>query len=62
ARFGRSEGDSLPIRVRRGTEIVTLSGTVRLGERLESRLAPAPNATGKAVRIRNGIMRGVTGR
>jgi len=34
---------------------------VRLGERLESRLAPAPNATGKAVRIRNGIVRGVTG-
>jgi len=62
ARFGRSEGDSLPIRVRRGTEIVTLSGTVRLGERLESRLAPAPNARGKAVRIRNGIVRGVTGR
>ncbi|MBA2459263.1 MAG: M61 family metallopeptidase [Gemmatimonadales bacterium] len=62
ARFGRSEGDSLPIRVRRGTEIVTLAGTVRLGQRLESRLAPAPNATGKAVRIRNGIVRGVTGR
>jgi predicted metalloprotease with PDZ domain len=62
ARFGKSEGDSLPIRVRRGTETITLSGKVRLGERVESRLEAAPGASEKAVRIRNGIMRGGTGK
>lgn len=62
ARFGKSEGDSLPIRVRRGTETITLSGKVRLGERVESRLEAAPGASDKAVRIRNGIMKGGTGK
>ena len=59
-RFGRSEGDSLPIRVRRGTDTLTLAGKVRLGERLERRLEAAPDASAKAVRIRNGILRGKT--
>jgi predicted metalloprotease with PDZ domain len=60
ARFGKSEGDSLPIRVRRGTDTLTLAGKVRLGERLETRLEALPGATAKAVRIRNGILRGKT--
>ena len=30
ARFGKSEGDSLPIRVRRGADTLTLHGIVRL--------------------------------
>ena len=59
-RFGKSEGDSLPIRVRRGTDTLTLAGKVRLGERLETRLEAAPDASAKAVRIRNGILRGKT--
>jgi predicted metalloprotease with PDZ domain len=57
-RFGKSEGDSLPIRVRRGTDTLTLSGKVRLVTRLESRLEADPNATEKAARIRSGIMKG----
>jgi predicted metalloprotease with PDZ domain len=60
ARFGKSEGDSLPIRVRRGTDTLTLAGRVRLGERLERRLEAVPGASAKAVRIREGILRGKT--
>ncbi len=59
-RFGRSEGDSLPIRVRRGADTLTLAGKVRLGERIERHLVAAPDASAKAVRIRNGILRGKT--
>jgi predicted metalloprotease with PDZ domain len=62
ARFGKSEGDSLPIRVRRGTETLTLAGKVRLGQRIETRLAADPAASPKAARIRNGILRGTTDR
>jgi predicted metalloprotease with PDZ domain len=57
-RFGRSEGDSLPIRVVRGTDTLTLHGKVRLVARVENRLDFEPNAAEKAVRIRNGIMKG----
>jgi predicted metalloprotease with PDZ domain len=60
ARFGKSEGDSLPIRVRRGSETVTLGGRVRLGERTEIRLAADPAASPKAARIRSGLLRGAT--
>jgi predicted metalloprotease with PDZ domain len=58
ARFNRSEGDSLPIRVVRGTDTLTLHGKVVLGARIERRLEAAPDASPKAVRIRNGILRG----
>jgi predicted metalloprotease with PDZ domain len=60
ARFNRSEGDSLPIRVVRGADTLTLHGKVVLGARLERRLEAAPDASPKAVRIRNGILRGKT--
>ena len=60
ARFGRSEGDSLPIRVRRGADTLTLHGKVVLGGRVERVLEAAPDASPKAVRIRNGILRGKT--
>jgi predicted metalloprotease with PDZ domain len=62
ARFGKNEGDSLPIRVRRGTDTLTLHGVVRLSARVESRLDADPNAREKAARIRHGILTGtVTG-
>ncbi len=61
-RFGKSEGDSLPIRIRRGGETMTLPGRVRLGERTEDRLAADPGASPKAARIRSGILRGTTDR
>ncbi len=59
-RFGKSEGDSLPIRVRRGTDTLTLAGTVRLGERVEERLEADAEASPKAARIRSGLLRGTT--
>jgi predicted metalloprotease with PDZ domain len=61
-RFGKSEGDSLPIRVQRGTDTLTLHGVVRLTTRLESKLAADPNASEKAKRVRNGIFTGATGK
>jgi predicted metalloprotease with PDZ domain len=60
ARFNRSEGDSLPIRVVRGTDTLTLHGKVVLGARVERRLEAAADVSPKAVRIRNGILRGKT--
>jgi predicted metalloprotease with PDZ domain len=61
-RFGKSEGDSLPIRVRREADTLTLHGIVRLIARVETRLDVDPNAGEKAARIRSGIFRGtVTG-
>jgi predicted metalloprotease with PDZ domain len=58
ARFGKNEGDSLPIRVLRGSDTLTLHGTVRLIARVESRLAADPNASEKAKQVRNGIFTG----
>jgi predicted metalloprotease with PDZ domain len=58
ARFGKNEGDSLPIRVKRGNDTLTLHGVVRLNARVESRLEADPNASAKAVRVRNGIVTG----
>jgi predicted metalloprotease with PDZ domain len=61
-RFGKNEGDSLPIRVRRGTDTLTLHGVVRLVARVETRLEADPDASEKAARVRNGIFTGVTGK
>ncbi|HYC31587.1 MAG TPA: PDZ domain-containing protein [Gemmatimonadales bacterium] len=62
ARFGKQEGDSLPIHVRRGADTLTLHGTVRLGTRTEAQLVADSAATPKAARIRAGIFRGTTGK
>ena len=58
ARFGRSEGDSLPIKVLRGADTLTLHGTVRLVARVETKLVADPAASAKAVKVRNGILTG----
>jgi predicted metalloprotease with PDZ domain len=58
ARFSNQEGAPLPIKVMRGADTVTLSGKVVLAQRLERRIEIDPRAPDKAVRIRNGIMRG----
>ena len=60
SRFGKREGDSLSIRVRRGVDTLTLHGSVKLVERVETRLEAAPNASEKAARVRSGIFRGTT--
>ncbi|HEX2638243.1 MAG TPA: PDZ domain-containing protein [Gemmatimonadales bacterium] len=60
-RFGKDEGQPLPIEVRRDGRTMTLNGEVRLVTRVENRLTIDPTATAKAVRIREGIFRGTTG-
>ena len=62
ARFGKNEGDSLPIRVVRGTDTLTLHGVVRLDARVETRLAADPNPSEKARRILHGILTGEVGK
>jgi predicted metalloprotease with PDZ domain len=58
ARFGKQEGAPLPIKVLRGADTVTLNGKVVLVERVQRRLEFVPGAPAKAVRVRNGIMKG----
>jgi predicted metalloprotease with PDZ domain len=58
ARFGKEDGAPLPIRVRRGTDTLTLNGKIRLEARVERRIVADPSATAKAVRVRNGILKG----
>ena len=61
ARFGKEEGQPLPIQVRRDGQVMTLTGKVRLVARVESGLAVDEAAPPKAVRVRQGIFKGVTG-
>jgi hypothetical protein len=62
ARYGKEEGAPLPIKVRRGTDTLTLTAKVRLAARVERRIEADPAAGPKAVRIRTGILKGITGR
>jgi predicted metalloprotease with PDZ domain len=62
SRFGKNEGDSLPIRVLRGTDTLTLHAVVRLVARVETKLAADPNASEKAKRVRSGLFTGATGK
>jgi hypothetical protein len=57
-RFGKEEGAPLPIKVRRGADTLTLNAKVVLVARLERRIEADPEASEKAVRIRNGILKG----
>ena len=61
ATYGNQDGASLPIRVRRGDQELTLAGTVRLVVLTQQRLVLDPNASAKAQRIRHGIFSGTTG-
>ena len=61
AKFGASvEGSAFPIKVRRGSETVTLPGKLRFGPG-DIVVDADPSAGAKAVRIRNGILKGTTG-
>lgn len=60
ARYGDREGESLPIKVQRDGQELTLAGKTALAVRVTSRLEADPNAAEKAARIRTGILRGVT--
>jgi predicted metalloprotease with PDZ domain len=61
SKFGQKDGVPLPIRVVRGGDTLTLNAKTRLVARLERRVEFDPAATPKALRIRNGILRGTTG-
>ena len=62
-RYGTaSEGSAMPIRIRRDGQVLNLSGKLRFAIQVQSHIAADPRATGKAVRIRNGILRGTVDR
>jgi predicted metalloprotease with PDZ domain len=58
SRFSKNDGAPLPIKVRRGTDTLTLNGKVRLGARVQRRIELDPSASAKAVRIQGGILSG----
>jgi hypothetical protein len=58
ARYAGTTLTSLPLVVRRGGETITLQLPVRLSTRVQARVFAVPNAPDKAVRIRNGILKG----
>jgi hypothetical protein len=61
AKFGTAaEGAPLTIRVKRGADTLTLPGKLRFAPG-DIVLEPDAKATSKAVRIREGILRGKTG-
>jgi S1-C subfamily serine protease len=61
AKYGASvEGTALPIKVRRAGETITLAGKLQFGPG-DVTIEPDPAASPKAVRIRNGILKGTTG-
>jgi predicted metalloprotease with PDZ domain len=59
ARYAESTERALPLAVRRGASTTTLTLPLRLLPRVRTRVLPLQNATQKALRIRNGILRGV---
>jgi predicted metalloprotease with PDZ domain len=61
ARFGKQDGQPLPIQVERDGQQMTLNGKIRLVPRVESRLEIDPGAPAKANRVREGIFKGTTG-
>jgi predicted metalloprotease with PDZ domain len=61
ARFGKEDGQPLPIQVERDGQRLTLNGKVRLVPRVDTRLEIDPAAPAKATRVREGIFKGTTG-
>ncbi len=61
AKYGASvEGSPLPIKVRRGTDTLTLAGKLQFAAG-DVVVEANPSASAKAARIRNGILKGTTG-
>ena len=61
AKYGAAPpGSALPIKVRRGADTITLDGKLQFGPG-DLVVEDSPSATPKAVRIRNGILKGLTG-
>ena len=62
ARYANQAGAPIPLRVRRGTETLTLQARVEFSTQVQRRAEEDPAATARAVRIRNGILRGTLDR
>jgi predicted metalloprotease with PDZ domain len=62
AQYSNRAGAPISLRVRRGAETMTLQARVELSAQVQRRVEEDPNASAKAVRIRNGILRGVVDR
>lgn len=60
SRYSGTTSTTLPLVVRRGGQTVTLQLPVRLSASVNTTVTPIPNAPEKALRIRNGIMKGTT--
>ena len=59
-RYAKAGGTKIPVKIRRGGQALDLQIDVRLAERTEQRIIIDPAASPKAVRIRNGILKGTT--
>jgi len=59
-RYAKAAGTKVPVKIRRGGQTLDLQIDVRLAERMEQRAIIDPAASPKAVRIRNGILKGTT--
>jgi len=59
---GAADGTSLEIVVRRGSETITLAGTLRFAENVSHGIREDPRASSKALRIREGILEGTVER
>ncbi|MBV6521891.1 MAG: hypothetical protein MNPFHGCM_02035 [Gemmatimonadaceae bacterium] len=60
SRFANALGQSIPVKVRRGNEVLSLAMTIQAALRVETQLMWDVGASPKAVRIRHGIMTGTT--
>lgn len=56
--MNEKEGIPLVIRVRRGTQVLSLDAKLRFWKRVSGAIGADPQASRKAVRVRNGILRG----
>lgn len=59
--LGKPTGSPLPLTVKRGSETITLRSTLRYGP-TAPQIMEDPAASARAVRLRNGILRGLTGK
>ncbi|HVE79150.1 MAG TPA: PDZ domain-containing protein [Gemmatimonadaceae bacterium] len=61
-RYGNAaEGSALPLRVRRDGQVLTLPGKLHFNVQVQWRVVGDARAAGKALRIRNGILKGTVG-
>jgi C-terminal processing protease CtpA/Prc len=57
-RYATAAGTTLPMKIRRGEQTLDLQVAVKFAERMQQRLILDPSPSAKALRIRNGILKG----